>query len=335
MSKHTTKGFLPAIVAATLWGVSGTFGQFLFQERDINVEWLITVRMLVSGCCLLLVAYFVEKADLFSILKNKKDTIQLLLFSITGMLAVQYTYFAAIKHSNAATATVLQFAGPILIAIYLAIKHRRFPKPLELVAIALAMVGTFLLVTHGNIHTLAISRPALLFGLASAVALATYTLIPVGLLAKYKSSMVIGWGMFIGGIVFSFVRAPWNVTGYWDTQSYAFTALIIVFGTLIPFYLYLTAVKDIGGQKTSLLASAEPLSATLLAVYWLGVPFLAVDWIGSPCIISTVFLLSVSDTKGAIINFRPIWTKLSNIRAGKSRFVPSQTAKKQKSGDHT
>lgn len=294
MDTNTTKGFALAITAAVLWGVSGTLGQFLFQQRGVSVEWLITVRMSVSGFLLLLIASLRDRPSVLAIWRDKKDAVQLLIFSIAGMLAVQYTYFAAIKHSNAATATVLQYSGPIMIAIFLAIRHRRFPTLWELLAIALAVAGTFLLVTHGDIRTLTISRPALLFGLAAAVALAVYTLQPAGLLAKYRSLVVVGWGMFCGGMAFWFVRAPWEFTGYWDLQTYAYTVLIVVFGTLIPFSLYLTAVKLIGGQKTSLLASAEPLSATLLAVYWLGVPFLVLDWIGSLCIISTIFLLSIA-----------------------------------------
>jgi len=78
----------------------------------------------------------------------------------------------------------------------------------------------------------------------------------------------------------------------WDLKACLSTAFIIIFGTLIPFYAYLSAVKIIGGQKTSLLASAEPLSATILAVLWLKVSFSAMDWLGSLCIISTIFLLS-------------------------------------------
>ncbi|WP_370900136.1 EamA family transporter [Chryseobacterium gossypii] len=66
----------------------------------------------------------------------------------------------------------------------------------------------------------------------------------------------------------------------------------MIFGTLIAFYSYLTAVQIIGGQKSSLLASVEPLSATVLAVLWLNVSFTTIDWIGSVFIISTVFLLS-------------------------------------------
>lgn len=288
------KGFVLAIVGATLWGVSGTFGQFLFQQRGVNVEWLITVRMLISGSLLLILSSIRDFKNTISILNNRRDFIQLIIFGITGMVAVQYTYFAAIKHSNAATATILQFAGPVIIAIYLAIKNRRWPRSLEVLSIGLAVFGTFLLVTHGDLGTLSISKLALVMGIASAVALAIYTLQPVNLLKKYDSGIIVGWGMLIGGIAFSFIKAPWQVEGIWDNYSFISAAFIIIFGTLIAFYTYLTAVKLIGGQKSSLLASAEPLSAALLAVLWLKVPFHIVDWIGGICIISTVFILSKS-----------------------------------------
>ncbi len=297
MKTLKVKGFALAILAAVLWGVSGSMGQFLFQERDINVEWLITVRLLSTGICFLLYAAIFEKVNIFSIWKERKDAIQLLVFSIAGMLAVQYTYFAAIKHSNAATATVLQYSGPVMIAIYLAWKNRKWPSSIELLAILLAITGTFLLVTHGDIHSLNISPLALFLGLSAAVTLAIYTLQPLRLLARHRSTLVIGWGMLVGGLVMSCFKAPWSVSGQWDSYSYLFISLIIVFGTLIPFYAYVNAVKLIGGQKASLLASAEPLSATVLAVYWLNTPFSTLDWIGSFCIIFTVGLLTLSKTK--------------------------------------
>lgn len=58
MRSTNTKGFLLALIAASLWGVSGTFGQFLFQQRGVSVEWMITVRMLISGIILLLIGAF-------------------------------------------------------------------------------------------------------------------------------------------------------------------------------------------------------------------------------------------------------------------------------------
>ena len=289
---NRAKGIFYAVGAATLWGVSGTFGQYIFQEKQVNVEWMITVRMLCSGIVLLLLGLARNRKEVLSVWSNKKDARQLFIFSITGMLAVQYTYFAAIKHSNAATATILQYAGPVLIAVYLALKQKRLPKLPEIIAILLAVAGTLLLVTHADFTQLNITPTALLFGIASAVALAIYTLQPVSLLNKYNSTVVIGWGMLLGGLVFSFIKAPWEIEGIWDRSTLISVLFIILFGTLTAFYTYLTAVKLIGGQKTSLLASAEPLSATIIAVLWLQTPFNWIDYLGSLCIISTIFLLS-------------------------------------------
>lgn len=295
MDNHL-KGVLMALLAATLWGVSGTCGQFLFQERAMAVEWLMAVRMLGAGILLLLVAWLRKDRHMWLIWQERSDRRRLLIFGVLGMLAVQYSYFAAIKHSNAATATILQFSAPVLIAIYLAVRHGKRLRAMEYLAIFLAVLGTFLLVTHGNIRSLNISPLAFALGMASAVSLALYTLMPGRLLDKYSALSVIGWGLFIGGVAISLLRPPWDVAGIeWDGYTYANTLFVVLFGTLVPFYVYLKAVQLIGGQKASLLTSAEPLSATLLAVLWLGVSFQALDWLGALLIVSTVFLLSVGN----------------------------------------
>lgn len=293
MEKHT-KGIIMALIAATLWGVSGTCGQFLFQQREVSVEWLMSVRMLVAGAILLGITLMRKDGDVWAIWKNHADRKRILIFGIIGMLTVQYTYFAAIKYSNAATATILQFSAPVMIAIYLAIRYSQRLSKLGYIAILLAILGTFLLVTHGDINALNISPLAFVLGIASAVSLAIYTLLPATLLKKYSAMSVIGWGLFIGGVAISFFKAPWNVDGIWDSYTIANSVFVVLFGTLIPFYMYIKAVQLIGGQKASLLTSAEPLSATLIAVIWLGVSFQTMDWLGALLIIATVFLLSMN-----------------------------------------
>lgn len=291
------KGFLFAVLAAILWGVSGSLGQFLFQEKAINVEWLITVRMLITGVLLLFLALIGKNKDVWRIWSNRKHAVQLLFFSIAGTLSVQYTYFAAIKESNAATATVLQYIAPVLIAIYLAIKTKKLPNNYTLISVFLASIGTFLLVTHGDINNLSISKFALILGLISAVSLAFYTLYPIQLLKVYSSSVIIGWSMLIGGFGFSFVKAPWDYEGIFDYQSWLSIGFIILFATLLAFYVFSIAIKLIGGQKTSLITTIEPLSATLLAVFWLNTPYVLVDWIGTCCILMTLVLLGLSKSE--------------------------------------
>jgi len=283
-------GILSAVAAATLFGVGGTFAQFLFQHRGVSIDWLVTMRLLCAGSAMLLISAIGRGRGVLAIWRS--DAGAVILFGLIGMMPVQYTYMAAINASNTATATVLQFTAPAMIAVWLALTHRRFPDRRELAAIALAMLGTFLLVAHGKMGALSISALALFWGLASAVAAAFNSIQPVGLLRRHGASVVGGWGMLVGGVALSFVHAPWKVQGTWDATSYVFTAFILSFGTLAAFYLYITALRLIGAQKTSLLTCAEPLSAAMLAVLWLGVSWSAMDWLGTLCILATIALLA-------------------------------------------
>lgn len=287
------KGVILSITGAALWGISGTFGQYLFSEKSFTPDWLVTVRLLISGVIMLLISYKQNGKKTFRIWCDKKDRLQLILFSILGMMAVQYTYFTAIKYSNAATATILQYLGPIIIIVYVSLRHRKLPTISEFISVVCAMIGTFFLVTHGNINSLAISDAALFWGLASAFALAFYTVHPCTLLKNWESSIIIGWSMLIGGIILSLKTSPWNIVGIWDIESVLMLLFVIIFGTLIAFFAYLNSVKYIGATKASLFACVEPLSAAFFSIVWLKVSFVAMDWLGFVFILCTIFLLSI------------------------------------------
>ncbi|MFD1144265.1 DMT family transporter [Larkinella insperata] len=292
-------GFALAIVAATFWGVSGAFAQFLFNQRGINTEWLVTIRLLISGFILLTMAYLRKGPAVWQLWRNNGDVAQILLFGFVGIPAVQYTYFAAIEHSNAATATVLQYVGPVLIVIYLAFRNRKWPAPFQYLAVFMATIGTFLLVTHGRFDRLSISGHALFWGLGAAFGLAFYTIQPTRLLNRYDPLIITGWGMLLGGFAFSFVHAPWEGSGHWDLYTYLSTAAVILLGTVIAFSFFLQAVRLIGAETASLLSSVEPLSATVLSILWLGVSFESIDWLGGLLILSTVILLTLKKPEAA------------------------------------
>lgn len=286
------KGIVFVITAAMLWGVSGTVAQFLFQKKGFTPEWLVVIRLLISGIVLLLLAAIKGGQDIFQIWKSKEDRLKLILFSVIGMLGVQYTYFAAIKYGNAATATILQYLSPVIITCYLAIKAKKNPDLKDTVAIVLAMSGTFLIITKGNIHSISISKLALFWGISSAFAAAFYTLQPRSLLTKWGSVLVVGWGMLIGGIAFSFIQQPWNCKGQWSVGSILAIIFVVLFGTLIAFTCFLESLKYIKPTESSVLSSAEPLSAALLSVIWLHEQLGVAEWLGTVFIIITIIILS-------------------------------------------
>nr|WP_207716825.1 EamA family transporter [Clostridium beijerinckii] len=280
------------IIGAMLWGISGTAAQYLFQKKGFSPEWLVVIRLLSSGIILLLYTFMKGEQNIWEVWKSKNDALSLIFFSVLGMLGVQYTYFAAIKYGNAATATILQYSSPVIITCYLAIRNKKIPKLKEIIAIGLAMLGTFFIITKGNIHSISISRLALFWGIASAFAAAFYTLQPRLLLRKWGSILVVGWGMLIGGIAFSFIEQPWNCTGIWSTNSILAIIFVVLFGTLIAFTCFLESLNYIKPTESSILSSAEPLSAAILSVLWLHEELGIAQWIGTACIITTIIILS-------------------------------------------
>lgn len=305
MTNPKTKGIVLVLIAAALWGISGAVAQYLFHQKNFSPEWLVVIRLLNAGIILLCFAGIKEKLNIWDIWKSKRDLLNLLLFSILGVLAVQYTYFVAIKHSNAATATIIQYLAPVLIFCYSAIRSKKLPTLKEIFAVFLALLGTFLLVTGGSIRGLSISELALFWGLASAFALAFYTVQPIKLLSRWGSSIIIGWGMLIGGISFSFIHPPWVFQGQWSLNSFFAVIFMVIFGTVITFYFYSESLKYNSATETSLLACTEPLAAAFVAVIWLKVPFGLPEWLGTFSILSTIIILALSKKEEPINITKP------------------------------
>ena len=297
MKKNDNTGMLSTFVGGTLWGINGVIGNYLFLNKNVTTPWLIPYRLILAGFLLLGYLYYKKGSKIFDILKNPKDLLQIVLFGLIGMLGTQYTYFSAIQFSNAAIATVLTYFGPTLVLIYMCLREKRKPLKYEIVSICLSSFGVFLLATHGDITSLQISFKALFWGILSALSVVFYTVQPESLLKKYGAPIVVAWGMMIGGIFIAFVTKPWNINVTFDFITFLVLMLIIVFGTIIAFILYLTGVNIIGPTKASIIACIEPVAATICAILFLGVTFDFLDVIGFLCIISTIFIVAYFDKK--------------------------------------
>ena len=297
MKKNDNTGMLSTFVGGTLWGINGVMGNYLFLNKNVTTPWLIPYRLILAGFLLLGYLYYKKGSKIFDVLKNPKDLFQIVLFGFIGMLGTQYTYFSAIQFSNAAIATVLTYFGPTLVLIYMCLREKRKPLKYEIVSICLSSFGVFLLATHGDITSLQISFKALIWGILSALSVVFYTVQPESLLKKYGASIVVAWGMMIGGIFIAFVTKPWNISVTFDFVTFLVLMLIIVFGTIIAFILYLTGVNIIGPTKASIIACIEPVAATICAILFLGVSFGFLDLIGFICIISTIFIVAYFDKK--------------------------------------
>lgn len=295
--KEVIFGIILTITGGILWGISGVCGQFLFQNKEVTASWLVPIRLVTAG--LLLSLYYVirDKGKAFDIWRSKRNRTDIIVYGLAGMMLCQYSYFQTIEWSNAGTATVIQYLGPALIVVWVCFRTKRLPQTKEVLGVILAVTGIFLIATHGNPTSLALSQKALVMGLLSAVSVVVYTIKPAGLQKQFATPLVLAWGMLIGGAVLMVVFRPWNYQVIFDRETFAAVAFIILFGTMAGFSMYLTGVKMIGSVKASLVSCVEPVASMVLTAVWMKVSFTTPDLIGTLFVIATIIILAVPTKK--------------------------------------
>lgn len=295
-----SKGILLTLLGGICWGFSGACGQYLFQYKSFTPMWLASFRLPIAG--LIMLGYFLMKErsfkKLFEVWKEPKMYGLLIAFSIFGMAANQSFYFLTINSSNAGTATVLEYLSPLLLIVYVACKERKLPSLWKIAALVLALVGIFVLATHGDIGTMAISKETMIYGLLAAITYALISALPEKLMKQYGTIYVVGWGMFIGGFASWVIQVPWKDCGVIDKGSIGFLAVAVLVGSMFAYLLYMEGVRLIGAQLANLLACVEPISATVFAVLWLQSSIGVYDYIGFVFIIGAIIVVSLEEKIG-------------------------------------
>lgn len=281
------RGITYAILGCLFWGASGTMAEFTFEHYAISPIWLVGVRLFFAGILLLLWYKAESRTSILEVWKVPKTGIGLAAFAFLGVVPSQLTYFMAIKHGNAPTATVLQFLGPIFIILFLAVSTRTAPRRIDVVSVIVALIGTFLLVTNGRLQTLSLSPTALMWGIGAGLGQASYTLLPRKLLQLYDTKLVVGWSMLIGSTLFLFFPQPLPALSLPLIGNISF---IIAFGTMFAYLFYLSSLRDIAPTTTGMLSAFEPLTATILSLLFLGTLLSPAQLVGGCLIVSTIFL---------------------------------------------
>lgn len=284
------RGILLACSAGALWALSGIMCQLLFDDYHVSPEWLASVRLFSAGILLTSFSFFQRKLPRRNF--STKDLFSLVLFSLIGMLGVQYTYFKAIQYSGAAIATILQFTGPIFIFLFLVVNKEKSINFVEVLLMATTFIGVFLIVAEGNIQSLNISMMGFAMGIASAITLAFYTLQPRKLLVKYGEMRIAGLGMLIGGVAFQWIHPIWRPGFQWDSFSLVLVISIVIFGTALPFLFQLSSLRFIEASLASILTVVEPILATILSVLLFHSRFAGIQVLGFAVVIGSVILLT-------------------------------------------
>ena len=293
MKRYEIIGIILTLLGATLWGVSGTSVQFVGNFRNMNLEWLLTMRLITAGLLTVLYGWIRQGNAVFNVFRNWRDTLGLVILGVFGMALCQYTYFRSIVIAGAGIATVLQYLAPSMIIIYLLMRYGKRPSTGEIISVILALVGTICLMGNNGFSFESFRSDVLFWGLLSAVGVAVYSVSPVRLLATYGTIPIVGFGMLLSGLVAAALFQQPHSYATWDVWTVVGCFNVVFLGTIVSFNAYLEGVKRIGAVSGSILSSIEPISAAFFGWALLGNQFNWVGILGMAMIIATVIIIAL------------------------------------------
>lgn len=295
--KNIFKGTIYSLLSGLIWGICGILGEYFFTHYQVSSGWITSMRLLIAGSSVLILAFYKLKFHLFDIWRDKKNYLSFLAYAILGIFSVQFFFYLCVEYSNATTATILQFISPIFILVYDRIIHKKKASRNAILYVLIAMVGVFLMTTKGDLSTLSITPLALVTGLLSALGVMFNVILPQKFAKEYGFVPTVGWGMIVAGTFSNFLYPVYQISFQLDWISIAICLTIAFLGTAFAFFLSMKAVSMVSPLVVSVVSASEPLSSAILSVLFLGLvldSFLVISMI---LIIIPMIFLSVEKAK--------------------------------------
>ncbi len=295
-------GYISVCSAALLWAASGNASRFLLQS-EVNPFQLVQLRTTIAAALLFLFLLF-RRRDLLKIARS-----DLAYFIILGIvLAVMlFAYLYAISRIHVAAAVLLQYQAPALIALYSFFVQRKKLSAFMVVAIVGAIIGCYLMVGAYTLNILDMNKAGILSGLASAVALAVYSVRSEYVMRTYSAWTVLSYALIVAAIVWNIIIPPFAAfAAYYSVSAWGWIVFISLFGTVAPFGLYNEGVKRIRSTHASITATLEPVMAGMIAYAFLGEVLTPLQISGAGLVIASVLLLQLqkgtSEKNGSEMN---------------------------------
>jgi drug/metabolite transporter (DMT)-like permease len=260
-ARSTRLGYLLAASAAAMWALNGSLARFLLDD-GVSALRLAQMRSLLAWA-ILLAAIGLSRPGLLRV--DRSDVPKLAFLGVVGLAGVHATYFFAIHRLEIGVALTIQYLGPLLILLWLALAHgRRLARGLWGAA-TLSLVGCFLVVRAYDVSGLDWLGLAAAFG--SAVTFAIYLVGSERAGWRHRPVTTLAWAFGFATLFWAVVQPLW-IFPFHRLDSLGNVALalgVAVVGTLLPFVCMVAAVRHIPASRAAVVATLEPVLAAVFA----------------------------------------------------------------------
>lgn len=288
-------GALMVLAAASLWGTLGYYGRRLYP-LGLTPHELASVRAAIGFLGL---ALWAARAPA-RLRIRPRDLPFFALYGIVAVALFQWLYFAAIERTTLANAAALLYTAPAFVVLLSRAAGGERVSRRQLTALAMVLAGVFLVT--GAAASIAdgsgsISAAALALGLASGLTYGLYTVFGKRALARYDAVQTVFWAFAFGALALSLAAPPWRPFIAHPGAATLLVALGLL-PTLTAYLLYIAALRRLPAATAAMLATIEPVVATLVGIALLGEAMGAGQAAGIALIVAAALLLSRAGPPG-------------------------------------
>ena len=291
-------GYGMVLVAAALFGVNGSVAKVALSSGMSSLR--LTEARCAGACLGLLLIVLVRSPAALRI--SRAEVLRLAVFGVCGVALVQLFYFLAIHRLAIGIALLIQYLGPLLVAIYARTFSHEHVRRRIWAALALSLTGLALMVELWQ--GVALDGLGVVFALISAVIFAAYLL-----LAEYEVGLrdpvsLMAWGFFFATVFWTVVQPWWSfpvgrvaktvsLQGRltdWHLPVWALVLWVVVLGSIVPFVLIVGALRHVSATRVGIAAMLEPVVATIVAWAWLRETLTPVQLAGAGVVLAAILL---------------------------------------------
>lgn len=287
------------LITASMGFALGGVAAKVLREANMDAFRLTQIRSTGAGLILLGIALIKGKEQLYARRDELKD---LIFFGVVGVGAVTSFYFFAIKYLYVSVALIIEFTASIWIALYLKFVKKKQISALMWWGIACAFSGLILVSQIWSSSSLNPLGVAVAF--ADAFALALYFLFAERLTQTRTSLSLMTWGIGVAAIFWALVLPWWsfpfeyltniyslagNLSGY-SAPGWALVLWIVIIGTVIPYLLTVTGIRELSAGTSSVIGMIEPIFAGIIAWILLNEALSAIQLIGCVVVLLGIYL---------------------------------------------
>jgi drug/metabolite transporter (DMT)-like permease len=292
-------GYVMAASAAVLWGVNGAVSKTILAS-GMSSERLAQVRSLGAAAGL---AAILAVAAPGRLRLTRRELPYLLVFGIAGLAFVQWFYFLAIHRLAIGIALLIEYLAPLLVALWARFAYHERVRPRIWVALALALAGLAMIVQVVG-GGASISTAGVMFALAGAFAYALYVLLAEHVVGGRDAVSLLAWGFLFASVFWAVVSPWWSFPdgaltkdtslggrlASWHMPVWGLASWMIVLGTIVPFFLLVSALRHLSATRVGIVAMLEPVAGALIAWAWLDESLNGVQLAGAAVVLAAILL---------------------------------------------